>query len=276
MVVKRQPVDDLVHGLALRGEGLAVQPAHLEVPPQAFRRRIVPAVALAAHRRLHAVALERVLELAATVLAAPVRVEDQSGRWLAPEPRHAQGIRDQAGLHVRLHAPAHHLAADQVDHGGQVQPAIAGGDIGDVAGPDPVGRIHRELAVEQVGRNGQRMFAVGRDDKLSLAPRFDAVHLHGLLHPLPAHTKASAQQLFPHAGPAVLALDLGVNHTDVGQQIFIADSPAGLAGCSLCPAPLMLEVATGADLQNLATQRDRPDRFVPGDPGVLHLTRVCH
>ena len=136
----------------------------MRMPPQALGRRIVPAVALAAHRRLHAVALERVLELAAAVLAAPVRVEDQSGCRLAPEPRHAQGIRDQAGLYVGLHAPAQHLTAEQVDHGGQVQPALAGGDVGDVAGPDPVGRIHRELAVEQVGRNGQRMFAVGGDD----------------------------------------------------------------------------------------------------------------
>jgi hypothetical protein len=30
---------------------------------------------------------------------------------MTPEPRHTQRIGHQAGLHVRLHAPAHHLAA---------------------------------------------------------------------------------------------------------------------------------------------------------------------
>ena len=141
MVVEHQPVDDLVHGIALRGERLCVQPTHLGSAPQTLGRRIVPAVSFATHRRLHAVALERGLEFVAAVLAAPVRVEDQSERWLAPEPRHAQSIRDQTGLHVRLHAPAHHLLAEEVDHGSQVQPAFTGGDVGDVAAPDPVGRV---------------------------------------------------------------------------------------------------------------------------------------
>ena len=172
--------------------------------------------------------------------------------WLAHEPRHAQGIRDWAGLHVGLHAPAHHLAAEQVDHRGQVQPALAGGDVGDVAGPGPVGRVHREITVEQVGRNGQGMFAVGGDNKFPLAPRPDAVPVHGLLHPLLAHTSAAAQQFLPHAWPAVLSLDLGMNRKDVGQQILIADSPTGFAVRSLCPTSPMLEVATRADPQKLS------------------------
>ena len=68
MVVERQPVDDLVHGIALRGERLSVQPTHLESAPQTLGRRIVPAVSFATHRRLHAVALERGLEFVAAVL----------------------------------------------------------------------------------------------------------------------------------------------------------------------------------------------------------------
>ena len=47
MVVERQPVDDLVHRLVLGGELLAVQATHFQAAPQAFGRRIVPAVALA-------------------------------------------------------------------------------------------------------------------------------------------------------------------------------------------------------------------------------------
>ncbi len=40
MVVERQPVDHLVHRLALRGEALAVQAPHLQAAPQALGGRI--------------------------------------------------------------------------------------------------------------------------------------------------------------------------------------------------------------------------------------------
>ena len=57
--------------------------------------------------------------------------------WLGvpSEPRHAQRIGDQAVLHVRLHTPAHHLSAKQVDHGSRVLPAFIGGDVDAVAAP---------------------------------------------------------------------------------------------------------------------------------------------
>ena len=129
MVVERQPVDYLVPGLPLGGKFLAVQPAHLQASPQALGRHIVPAVPLATHRAAHAVTGECGLELTAAILAAPVRVEDQAWRGMAPEPGHAQCVCHQTGLHVRLHAPAHHLATEQVDHAGQVQPAFVGGDV---------------------------------------------------------------------------------------------------------------------------------------------------
>jgi hypothetical protein len=80
MVIERQPVDDLAHSLALRGEPLAVQASDFQATPQAFRRRILPAVCLAAHRRTHAVAAQLGLENAAAILAASFRVEDQA--WL--------------------------------------------------------------------------------------------------------------------------------------------------------------------------------------------------
>lgn len=71
----------------------------------------------------------------AAVSTAPVAVKDQAFRRSAPEPGHGQRPPDQARLYVRQRAPAHHLPAEQVDHGCQVQPALVGGDVGDVAAP---------------------------------------------------------------------------------------------------------------------------------------------
>jgi hypothetical protein len=87
-------------------------------PPALGGCSVPAAVALATHRRAQAVAARRGLENAAALLGAPGRVEDQAGLKTATEPRHAQGIADQAGMH----ASAHHLPAEQVDPGGQRAP----------------------------------------------------------------------------------------------------------------------------------------------------------
>ena len=99
----------------------------------------------------------------AAILAAPVAVEYQTGWWPATPPRHGQRVLDQAGLHVRLQAPAHHLAAKQVDDGGQVQPAFVGLDVGDVATPELVGSFRVEAPLHQVRCHRQAVAAVGGD-----------------------------------------------------------------------------------------------------------------
>ena len=89
----------------------------------------------------------------AAILAAPVAVEYQSRRWPAAPPRHGQRVLDQARLHVRLQAPTHHLTVEQVDDCCQVQPALVGLDVGDVATPELVGPLGVEAPLHQVGRH---------------------------------------------------------------------------------------------------------------------------
>lgn len=96
-------------------------------------------------------------------------MEDQARCGMATEPCHFQCIRHQAALHVRLHAPAHHLATEQVNDRGQIQPAFVGGDVGDIARPDLIGCSRSEVALQQIRRDGQIMLAVSGDDKLALA-----------------------------------------------------------------------------------------------------------
>ena len=109
------------------------------------------------------------------ILAATVRMEDETRRRVTPEPCHLQSVRHQAALHVRLHAPTHYLTAEEVNNGGQVQPTVVRGDVGDVASPDLIGGFRGEVALHQVRRNGQMVFAVRGDGKLALASGTDAV-----------------------------------------------------------------------------------------------------
>ena len=103
-------------------------------------------------------------------LALPVRMEDETFVRAASEPRNVECIRYQAALHVGLHAPALHLTAEQVNDGGQIHPTlVVSRDVGDVTRPDLIGCGPGEVALQQVRRYWQLMFAVRGDDKLASA-----------------------------------------------------------------------------------------------------------
>lgn len=58
----------------------------------------------------------------------------------------------------------------QVNHSGQVQSTLIGGDIGDVIGPHGVGLLGLEVAMQQIGRNGQIVLAVNGYDTICACP----------------------------------------------------------------------------------------------------------
>ena len=142
LVIPEQPGDGFILGLTDRFKALAVQPFHLQRAEQRLRAGVVPAVALAAHRRRDGILFEHLVEVVAGVLAAAIAMKDQLvvSIWTALEPGHLQGVDDQVAPHIGLHRPAHHTATEQIDHYGQKQPAFLGGNVGDVAGPRLVGR----------------------------------------------------------------------------------------------------------------------------------------
>ena len=118
---------------------------------------------------------------------------------------------------MRLHAPSHHLAAEQVNDRSQVQPALVGGDIGDVTRPNLIGGCRGEVALYQVRRNGQMVLAVRGDDKLALASGTDEVLLHQAAYPLFADPMSTRHQFLPHLGPAVFPFDFCMDGADVRQ-----------------------------------------------------------
>jgi len=57
--------------------------------------------------------------------------------------------------------PANHLAGEQVEDHGQVEPALAGRNVGDIRQPDLIGLVRDKILLEQVCRHRQAMLAVG-------------------------------------------------------------------------------------------------------------------
>jgi len=168
------------------------------------------------------------LKLVTAILAASIRMEDQARFRVPPEPRHAQRIGHQAGLHVGCHAPAGHVSAMQVDYSGQVQPTLIGGDVGNVTGPHGVGLRGLEVAIQQIGCNGQVVLAVSGNDIPALASGFNAVQFHQFLDTVFSDAHALGHKFFPDPGPAVFAFTARVGCFDVRQHGFVAELPARL------------------------------------------------
>jgi hypothetical protein len=59
------------------------------------------------------------------ILAAAIGVVHQARQRPAPLERHVQGRPRQLLRHLLVHRPANHLAGEEVEHDGQVQPALA-------------------------------------------------------------------------------------------------------------------------------------------------------
>jgi hypothetical protein len=91
----------------------------------------------------------------------PSRMVDQAGSGALPLDCHGERGDGEFGTHVLAHGPTHHLAGRQVEDHGQVEPALAGRNVGDIDQPDFIGLIGDKILLEQVCRQRQIMLAVG-------------------------------------------------------------------------------------------------------------------
>jgi hypothetical protein len=73
------------------------------------------------------------------VLAAPIGVVDKARARRASLDSLLEGLLDQAGFEMVGRSPAEDFAAIEVHDGGQIEPALDGKDVSNVADPDPVG-----------------------------------------------------------------------------------------------------------------------------------------
>ena len=137
----------------------AVHPFILQAVEEAFRGCVVPAVALAAHRASHPKLGELRPEGVAVLLAAPIRVMDQTRRRTPTEPSHRQCIEHDVSRHPGFDRPADNLAVEQIEDNSQVEPALVGRDIADIREPDPVGHHGMEAPLQKVRGNAELVTA---------------------------------------------------------------------------------------------------------------------
>ena len=149
----------------------------LQRTPETFHGRVVVAVALATHGGTHPELLQQFPELKGTVLAAPIRMVQQSGGWPLGCNRPEKGLADQMFRHARGHGIADDLSGVHVLMTGQVEPPLPGRDVCDIAQPDLPWSRSLELLRQQVFRYRQGVPGVGRHLEPPLLPATQAEFL---------------------------------------------------------------------------------------------------
>ena len=141
---------------------LGVEQLELHGPPERFHHRIVVAVADGAHRAEQPGVAEPLPERPRRVLRAVIGMQDRRlppvASGLPADDRHAERVDDQLGAHVLGDRPADDQPGVGVHDRRAVHLALRRRVLGDVGEPQPVRRVDRELAVDQVvARSGGRV-----------------------------------------------------------------------------------------------------------------------
>ena len=106
-------------------ERFVVGPFLFEGSEEAFHNGVVVAASGAAHGALDAERLQGVLVVVAGALTATITVVQQvSAGGAACLDRAAQNRADEFRRQRMAHGPAHHLATEQIEHNGQVNPSL--------------------------------------------------------------------------------------------------------------------------------------------------------
>ena len=86
-----------------------------------------------------------------------VGVEDEAGQRLAAPDGHAEGGESEICVDAVGEGVADDLLCAKVFHNSAVEPALAGGDIGNIADPCGVWLVKGEAARKEIGRDGVRV-----------------------------------------------------------------------------------------------------------------------
>jgi len=139
---------------------------------------------------------------------AAVAVMEETLRRLPPLDRHLERIERELGAYVVRHRPADDPAAAEIKHSREVEETLVGLDVGDVGEPHLVDLLHRELAIENVRRDGMVVTRIhGHDSEPLRARGPDRIFPHDAGDGVATDVDASTDEFVPHANASVVVVD---------------------------------------------------------------------
>ena len=209
-------------GLVL--ERAPLQQLAFERGEKAFRHRVVVAVSGRAGRGDHPHLPASLAEGQRRVLRTLVGMMDDPLGAALPD-RHVQRLKHQLGAKMVGHGPPHHLAAEHVEHDGQVQKPRRGRHVGDIGHPDAVWRIGPEHPFHPVrGRATARLRARGARAPAPAHPG-QARLAHQPRDAFAAHPASAREQLRVHSRHPVRAMRIAVDAANHRAQLLVATGP---------------------------------------------------
>jgi hypothetical protein len=193
---------------------------------------------------------------------------------------HLQCVHRDLDLQARAHAPADDLAGEEVENCGQIQPALAGGDAGEVGEPDLVRHLGGEVASQPVGRDRIAMPAVGGSrapGQGGQAPQ--AGPAHQSLDARTSHAPAVAAQHRMHPWRGVGSAAVGVYPADVVEQGAVGRGPGALGAGAPRIVAARRDAQDGAHHPNrplIAMLIDEPEFHREADPKMTVAFLGCH
>ena len=129
----------------------------LETAEEVFGNGVVVGVALTGHALAEAKIREVLAESTSSILDTAVRVEDEAfGRAVASDSHVKCGEGKVCVNAVRESVANDLFGAEVLDHG-EVEPALIGGDVGDIADPGHTRQCKGEMACQEVRGDRMRM-----------------------------------------------------------------------------------------------------------------------
>ena len=134
---------------------------------------------------------------------------------------HVQRPDRQIPLHPVTDRPADDAPGVQIEDNGQIQPTFARPDVADVSGPFLVGAVRREILIQQVGSNVERVIAVCRRLILLGSDNLDTILTHQTAHAPVPNPQPQFLQLLGHPWSPIALQAKTVLLTDMGQKYHI-------------------------------------------------------
>src|SRR3989454_7371236 len=231
---------------------------------EALNSGIVVAVALAAHARHEPMMSEHGTVQGTRILHALIRVVDHARPRLSLRQGHAQGVDDGGALCTATHGPADPPPRAQIQDHRQMHPPCAGGNGGQIAGPDAIELRGVVPGCQPVGSGRCPMVMLGHDAEAPGALGHDPVLTPQASDPLAAADDAGCGQGPPGLDRSVARARLRVHSLNSGQEVTIPLCPATLGSSS----PRIVAAAT--DVQDGTHTQDAKFPAMLTDEAVLH------
>ena len=147
----------------------------LQVAEELLCHRVVIAVAGPAHADQEAMLKVATPDSRRPCTTALVAVVDQAGPGLASSDGHLERAQRQRQIVTRTHRPADDIAGVQVQHDGQIQRALGGGEEGGIRHPDGIGPRYSKALLQAVRRRWRQLVVVVLASEATHTLSLDAV-----------------------------------------------------------------------------------------------------